>query len=111
MPDFLVTLKEFIEGTNLISQFSETDYMGLFTNPWFLVPYIGLNIYLATKKSWNSIILMLTGLGVWAFTGTSYMKGLMIEGELQLDKIAPVIGVFIGAIAIVVYVLVIRGGD
>ena len=54
------------------------------------------------------MILIVLGFGLWMFSGSQYMKNVFVDGQLQLDAIAPIIGVGIAAIAIIIYVLFIR---
>ncbi|MBU0729110.1 MAG: hypothetical protein KKE17_01050 [Proteobacteria bacterium] len=110
MPGFLGSISEFINSTNLPDQVSKVDIPGVFSNPWFLVPFIAYLGYLLYKQSWNSMILVALGFGLWFFSGTTYMKN-MVDGEIELNNIAPVLAVGVGAIAVVVYVLFMRSDD
>lgn len=107
-PDFLVSIVDYLYNTGIPKQFSEVDAKGLFTNWYFLVPFLGLVGYWLFKQAWNTMILTALGFGIWIFTGSKYMKNLFVDGNLQLGAIAPVVGVGIGAVAIIVYVLFIR---
>ncbi len=108
MAGFFQKIGLWIDSTNLPQQIKEVDYVGLFTNPWFLLPFIGFLIYLLYKQSWNSVIMIGVGIGVWIFSGSSFMQNLIVDGELQLEKILPILAVGIVALGIIVYLLFIR---
>ncbi len=108
MNSLLQGLLDFWTNTNIPEQLAEVDWRGLFTNPWFMVPLaaqVGWWIY---KQAVNAIVITCLGLGVWIFTGTSYASGLIIDGNLQLEKVLPVAGVGLGAMMIVIYLFFIR---
>ncbi len=87
---FLTRIIGFVDATNLPQQIRDVDAAGLFSNPWFLVPFvsfIGWNIY---KKAFKEIILVLIIAGIWYVSGTEYMATLIVDGELQIGKILPV---------------------
>ncbi|OGR04050.1 MAG: hypothetical protein A2511_10950 [Deltaproteobacteria bacterium RIFOXYD12_FULL_50_9] len=107
-PDFLVSIIDFFNNTEIPRQLKEVDAKGLFTNWYFLAPLIGLFCYMLWKQAWDSMILIVLGFGLWMFSGSQYMKNVFVDGQLQLDAIAPIIGVGIAAIAIIIYVLFIR---
>lgn len=78
------------DSTHLLQQITEVDYVGLFTNPWFLVPF-GLSIaYLVYKQSWKDLIIIAILIGIWWVSGTAYMSNLIVNGELQIAKVLPV---------------------
>lgn len=87
---FFSKIVDLMASTNIPQQLEDVDAGGLFTNPWFLVPFVafmGWNIY---KQSFKEIILVLIIIGVWYVSGTQYMQTLIINGELQIGKILPV---------------------
>jgi len=43
---FVESIGNLIEKTHLVEQIKEVDFPGLFTNPWFLVPFVVLVGYL-----------------------------------------------------------------
>ena len=47
--DFFTKIVEFIHSTQVLEQFKEVDVVGIFTNPWFLVPFICLIGYMLYK--------------------------------------------------------------
>jgi len=98
---------EWVEKTHLNEQITEVDVVGLFTNPWFLVPFIALMVYLIYKQKFKDIILLGLLFGVWWVSGTEYMHTLIVDGELQIQKILPV--VFGGAIALGLAIYILFG--
>ena len=39
---FLASAKDFLANTHLVEQVSEVQVVELFTNPWFMVPFVAL---------------------------------------------------------------------
>ena len=89
--DFFTKIVEFIHSTQVLQQFKEVDPGGLFTNPWFLVPFLCLLGYLLYKQDFKEIIVIFIGLGCWHISGTEYMATLIIGNEVQLAKVLPVV--------------------
>jgi len=108
MTGFLGQIVDFLNSTNVPQQFREVDPKALFTNVWFLAPFIAFICYNLYKQATNTLVLTGLGFGLWLFSGSSYMEGLVVGNQLQLGKVLPVAGVFIGAIAIAVYFLFMR---
>jgi len=98
---------EWFESTHLQEQIFDVDFVGLFTNPWFMVPFVCLMVYLLYKQSFKDIILIALLIGVWWVSGTDYMDSLIINGEIQIEKILPV--VFGGAIALGLAIYILFG--
>lgn len=106
--EFLGSLLDFLNNTNVPAQFREVDARGLFTNPWFLVPFlafIGYNLY---KQAVNPLVLTALVIGLWIFSGSPMMDGLIVDGEMQLGKVLPVVGVGLVAVGVAVYFLFMR---
>lgn len=108
MTEFLGQIVDFFNSTNMPQQLREVDARGLFTNSWFLAPFIVFIFYNLYKQAINTLVMTSLGFGLWLFSGSGYMEGLVVNGYLQLDKVLPVAGVFIGAFAIAVYFLFMR---
>ena len=89
--DFFTKIVEFIHSTQVLQQFKEVDAVGLFTNPWFLVPFICLIGYMLYKQDFKEIIVIIIGFGVWHISGTEYMNTLIVDDEIQLAKVLPVV--------------------
>ena len=105
MGDFLHKILDFLDKTQVFSQIKDVDAGGLFTNPWFLVPFVCLIGYLVFKQSWKDIVILAIFIAVWWVSGTDYMHSLIVGGEVQISKILPVIGVGVAALAIVIYLI------
>ena len=108
MTEFLGKIVDFINNTNVPQQFHDVDVKALFTNSWFLAPFIVFICYNLYKQAVNTLVLTGLGFGLWIFSGSSYMEGMVVNGILQLNKVLPVAGVFIGAIAVAIYFLFMR---
>jgi len=85
--DFLMKIVDFINSTQVLDQFREVDAVGLFTNPWFLVPFLGLIGYMLYKQDFKEIVVIFIGLLLWHISGTEYMATLVVGDELQLAKV------------------------
>ncbi len=105
---FLRPILNFAESTALPRQFSEVDVAGVFSNPWFLVPFICLVGYLIYKKSINDLVIIGMMIGVWYFTGTEYAHSLVIDGIIQPQKIVPVMFGGVAAISVLIYLIFIK---
>jgi hypothetical protein len=105
MGNFLDNIFSFLDSTKLPQQITEVDYIGLFTNPWFLIPFIGFVGYLIYKAKWRDIIFVIIFILIWWVSGTDYMQSLVVGEELQVNKVLPVL--FGGAVilGIVIYLL------
>ena len=62
--DFLTKITNWFESTHLQEQVKDVD-LALFSNPWFIVPFACLIIYLLYKQSWKDLIII-TVLIDWA---------------------------------------------
>ena len=89
--NFFTKAVDFIDSTQVLQQFKEVDAVGLFTNPYFLVPFICLIGYMLYKQDFREIILIVIGLGCWHISGTEYMHTLIVGDELQLAKVLPIV--------------------
>ena len=105
MNDFLTKILDFIDSTKLPEQVKEVDYVGLFTNPWFLVPFIALVVYLLWKQKWRDMVFLAIFIGVWWVSGTDYMKTLVVGEELQVKKVLPVMFGGAAILGVVIYLL------
>ncbi|MEJ2031913.1 MAG: hypothetical protein P8Y63_02490 [Deltaproteobacteria bacterium] len=105
---FMVSIGEFMQRTQVPQQFRAVDVKGLFTNLYFLIPFLAVVGHFLYRKAVNYLILLALGIGVWIVSGTSIMHGLVVNGIVQIDKILPVAGVGVVIIAVVVYVVFIR---
>lgn len=105
MEKFFYKITAMVESTKLVDQVRDVDYIGLFTNPWFLVPFIALIVYFLYKQKWRDITFMAIFFGIWWASGTNYMQTLVVGDELQVTKVLPVL--FGGAVVlgIVIYLL------
>ena len=100
---FFGKIIDLLASTNLPQQIEDVDAGGLFTNPWFLVPFIamiGWNVY---KQAFKEIILVLLIIGAWYLSGTTYMQTLIVNGELQIGKVLPVMFGGAAALGIIIY--------
>lgn len=108
MPHFLVAVSGFVQRTQIPRQIRKVDVRGLFTNLYFLIPFLAVVGHFLYRKAVNSLILLALGVGVWIVSGSPLMHGLVINGVVQVGKILPVMGVGVVVIAVVVYVVFIR---
>ncbi len=107
MANFLDKIIGMIEKTKISEQISDVDIVALFTNPWFLVPFVVFVVYLIYKTEWKTIIIVAVFIGLWWSSGTEYMNALVVDGELQPKKIFPVV---FGGAAILGFIIYIFFG-
>ena len=108
MLEFFKSISDFIDETEVIDQIREVAVADLFTNPYFLVPFIIMIGYWIYKKQVNNFAFLGVVGGIWLFSGSPYAQNLIVNGELQLGKVLPVAAVGILAICIIIYVVFIR---
>ena len=107
MGDFFDKILNWFDSTHVQEQVVNVDYVGLFTNPWFLVPFVLMVGYLLYKQSFRDLIVIAVFLGVWYASGTNYMQTLVVGDELQIEKILPVL---FGGVALVGFIIYIFFG-
>jgi len=91
MGDFFDKILSWFDSTHVQEQVANVDYVGLFTNPWFLVPFVLFVVYLLYKQSFRDLIVVVAFVGVWYVSGADYMQTLVVGGEVQIEKILPVV--------------------
>lgn len=102
---FFTNLKEWFAATHLQEQIKDVDFTGLFTNPWFIVPF-GLMVgYMLFKQKWKDIIITAIFVALWWVSGTQYMNSLLVNGEIQIEKVLPVIFGGAAVLGFVIYLL------
>lgn len=99
---FFQPVLDFIIGTKVPEQIDSIDYKGLFTNGWFIVPFIAMIGWEIYKQAINSIIIILLLTASWAFFGTPYMQEVIGQEEIQLEAILPIIA---GACAVFGFII------
>ena len=102
---FFTKIADWFESTHLQEQIKDVDIVALFSNPWFIVPFACMVLYMLYKQNWRDLIIITLLVGIWWVSGTPYMNTLLVNGEIQIGKILPVI--FGGAIVLgfVIYLL------
>lgn len=105
MAEIIDKAMAFIQSTNIPDQIKDVDFEGLFTNPWFMVPFVLQIGYMIYKQSWKEIIIIAIFVAVWWVSGTDYMQTLVVGDELKMNKVLPVM--FGGAVALgfVIYLI------
>lgn len=105
MKEFFDKIMSLVESTKVVEQLAEVDYVGLFTNPWFMVPFVALVLYLIWKQRWKDMAFIVIFMGVWWASGTDYMKTLVVGEELQVKKVLPVLFGGAAILGIAIYLL------
>jgi len=108
MTSILASIMDFIQNTQIVDQIRDVDAKGLFSNAYFLVPFVMLIGYWLYKQAVNSLVLLALSIGVWIFSGSSYAQNMIVNGEMQAEKVLPVAGVGVVVIAVIVYLVFIR---
>lgn len=98
-------LIDLINKTNIPQQVDKVDVQGLFTNPWFLVPFVTLVCYQLYKQSFRDLIIEGLIVGCWYATGTPYMKSLVVGNELQINKVLPVMFGGAAVLGFIIYLI------
>ena len=102
---FYTNVKEWFISTQISEQIKDVDYIGLFSNPWFVVPFAIMVCYMLFKKKWADLIIITIFIGVWWVSGTDYMNSLLVNGEIQISKILPVVFGGAALLGFVIYLL------
>ncbi|PHR29308.1 MAG: hypothetical protein COA36_03670 [Desulfotalea sp.] len=103
--EILTTITNWFATTHLDEQVRSVDYVALFTNPWFLAPFIFAIGSMLYRQRWTQIIVTIIGIGVWYFSGTNYAHSLLVGGEIDINKILPVMAGGAVLLGFVVYLL------
>ena len=96
---------DWFESTKIHEQILDVDFAGLFTNPWFMVPFCCVVVWMLYKQSFKELIIIAVIIGAWWFSGTDYMASLIIDGEIQVAKVLPVTFGGAAALGFVIYLL------
>lgn len=107
MGDFFNSIIKWFESTQLPEQIQDVDFIGLFTNPWFIVPFALFVGYMLYKAAWRDLAIIAIFIAVWWVSGTEYMNTLVEDKELNVEKILPV--VFGGAVTLGVIIYLLLG--
>ncbi|MCK4840000.1 MAG: hypothetical protein KAS94_14445 [Desulfobulbaceae bacterium] len=99
---FFKAILDFFISTKIPAQIDKIDYKGLFSNGWFMVPYIAMLAWNVYKQAINSIIIIVLLSGCWAFFGTPYMQAIMAQDEIPLNAILPLVA---GACAVFGFII------
>lgn len=102
---FFRPVVDFIIATKVPEQIENIDYQALFSNGWFLVPYLALIAWNIYRRQPYSVIIILLFTGSWAAFGTPYMQGLLGQEQIQLEAVLPVVGGGCLVLAITIYLI------
>ncbi len=95
---FFSSIAVLLQATHLPEQIKSVDVAGLFSNPWFLVPFIAFVAYMIYKQAFRDLFIAALFMGVWYISGTQYMQTLVVGDELQVNKVLPLL--FGGAVVV-----------
>jgi len=105
---FFAGLGSLLQKTHLSEQVRNVDYTALFSNPWFLVPFLAMVVYLLYKQSFRDLLIIVMIMAAWVVSGTEYMQTLVVGDELQINKVLPVLfGGSVG-LGLIIYLLLGR---
>ncbi len=91
-------------STHIQEQITNVD-LALFSNPWFIIPFGLFMAWMLFKQNFKEIIIIALLIAAWWVSGTSYMSDLVVNGEIQINKVLPV---FFGAavgLGLIIYLL------
>jgi len=100
---FFSSIGDLLQATHLPEQISDVDVTGLFSNPWFLVPFVGFIGYHIYKQAFRDLVIMALLMGVWYMSGTPYMQTLVVGDELQVNKVLPLLFGGAAIVGVVIY--------
>lgn len=103
--NFFGKIVDIVNSTHIPQQINDVDFAGLFTNPWFMVPFVSLIGWQVYKQAFRDMIIIFLIIGVWYVSGTHYMQTLIVGGELQIGKILPILFGGAGVLGIIIYLL------
>ncbi|MBU0484568.1 MAG: hypothetical protein KKB30_08660 [Proteobacteria bacterium] len=109
MTEFFVGIADFIRETKVLDQIENIDAGGLFSNPYFLVPFGILIAYQIYKVAIDTLIFTGAIFGVWAFCGTDWAQSIIGDGNPDMSKIIPLLLGGVVGIAVLAYVIFFRG--
>ncbi len=98
-------ITDWFASTHIHEQIKDVDVVGLFTNPWFIVPFGIMAGYMLFKQQWKDLMIVAILVAVWWVSGTPYMETLIVNGELQMNKVLPVAFGGAAALGFVIYLL------
>ena len=101
-------IADIANSTHIPQQVGDVD-LALFTNFWFMIPFVALMGWWLFKKNFRDIVLVILFIGVWYLSGTEYMQTLIVDGELQIGKILPIMFGGAAILGFVVYMFFGRG--
>lgn len=104
---FFGKIGAWLQSTSVPEQIQQVDFAGLFSNPYFLIPFITIVGYMVWKQAFNELIILLIFIVLWWVSGTEYMQTLVVDGELQIKKVLPVL---VGASAILGFIIYLYFG-
>ena len=105
---FFQPVWDFFVETKIPEQIDNVDYKGLFTNGWFMVPFVAMIGWEVYKQSINSIIIILLLSGSWAFFGTPYMQEIMGRDEIAIEAVLPIVGGACAVLGFIIYRIFFR---
>lgn len=108
MENLITRITDFISASGVMEQVRQVDVSGLFSNPYFLVPFCLLIGYFLYRQAFTNIGLTGIFIGMWAFSGSAMMQNLIVDNELQIGKILPVAAIWLLAVGAAVYLLFMR---
>ena len=105
---FFSPVVDFIVATKVPEQVENIQYKELFTNGWFLVPYLAWLVWKLYKRQISTLIIVILLSGTWAFFGTPYMRGVMNQDSIQLDTVFPLVGGACAVMGVIIYLLLFK---
>jgi hypothetical protein len=95
------------QATEIPQQILGHNILGLAYNLWFMIPLGLFLLWRLYRKDWRGITLVAVAIGLWWFSGSEFMEGITVDGKPVLGKVLSVIGVFVAAVGIIAYLLLL----
>ncbi len=98
-------LIEWFDSTHIHEQILDVEFVALFTNHWFAVPFGCLVAWMLYKQSFKELVIIGVIIAAWLFSGTEYMATLIVGDELQINKVLPVVFGGAAGLGLIIYLL------
>jgi hypothetical protein len=108
MEEFYLPILDFCKSTQIPAQIENVDVKGLFSNLYFMLPFLAIVGHTIYQKDYSSLTIGGLAIGIWILTGSEYMQSSSADGTIGMDKLLPILLGGIVIMAIIVYIYFIR---
>jgi hypothetical protein len=101
-------LKENLKSENIIDFFSKFDIMTILTNPYYLIPILGVAIFLIVTKRINILVCIIAFFVLLTFLPDFLPKPQGPDGGYALGDLAKFVGLLVVVGGVVVYFFFVK---